>query len=418
MSEQASLWRNRSFVRMFSAFSISILGVYLDMIAVATLVSYTWNSDPLLISLIPIVYALPMILFGSWAGMLSDRFNKLKIMIIVDILTAIATFAVIFVTNMFWLLVVLFIRSTFASFFTPAEQALTKQVVHEQHLTEATSWNGLIDQVGRIAGPLLGAMLMTVVSPQITIGIRAISSLVSAIILFSIVKNVKEKVHVEETNQTEQKGSFATWLEGWKYIWNNKIILYTMFYGLCGVGVLQLVEAQLPVLVREIYPISPEMMGWINAAVGLGGVCGVLLIKTQKELKYGLLLGGGITLLGLGFGSIGLLTETPPYLLTFSICFIAGIGSGLFFISFNVILQQETDKDTVGRVFGIQSSLSNLMFIIPPLIGGVLVKILGVSPVYVWVGSGMFLLGLIAIVFRNKIWKNTMVEKKKITQVI
>lgn len=117
MNEIASLWGNRIYVRMFSAFSISIFGVYLDMIAVATLVSYTWKSDPIIISLIPIAYALPMILFGSWAGVLSDRLKKLRIMIIADVLIAIVTFILVFVPNVYWLLLLLAVRSTFASFF-------------------------------------------------------------------------------------------------------------------------------------------------------------------------------------------------------------------------------------------------------------------------------------------------------------
>ncbi|MHC2831693.1 MULTISPECIES: MFS transporter [Bacillus] len=412
MNEIASLWGNRIYVRMFSAFSISIFGVYLDMIAVATLVSYTWKSDPIIISLIPIAYALPMILFGSWAGVLSDRLKKLRIMIIADVLIAIVTFILVFVPNVYWLLLLLAVRSTFASFFQPAHQALTKQVVHEHHLAQATSWNGLMDQVGRIAGPLLGAMLITGLSPQISMSVRGVSSLCSAFILLSISKMVKDKKQFEQIQKKERQGFFSAWLEGWKYVWNRKIIFYTMFYGLCGVGILQLVESQVPVLMRELFPNSPEMVGWINAIVGLGGVCGVWLIKRIGELKYGWFLGGGIALIGLGFGSLGLFTETTPIFFTFVIGFIAGIGSGLFFISFNIILQKETDIETAGRVFGIQSSLSNLMFIVPPLIGGVFVKLIGVSQVYVWIGSAMFLLGGIGIIFRNKIWKTEMVVEK------
>lgn len=404
MSERASLWRNRVFVRMFSAFSISIFGFYLDIIAIFVLVGYTWKADPVLVGLIPVTYALPMILFSSWAGTLADRINKLKIMVFADILIALMTFALVFVSNIYWLLGLLAIRSTFACFFRPAGQSLTKHVVHEEQLAQATTWNGLADQVGKIAAPLLGAILLTIVSPQICLVIRGVSNLCSAIILLSIGRVEKEKEETNSTKSADQKGAFSTWLEGWHYVWNRRVILSTIFYGLIVLGVVQIADSQFPVIFRQLFPHSPELIGWIVSVIGLGGVCGALWIKQVKKLRHTWLLGMGIVLVGFGFGAIGLFTTTTPIFLAFIAGFIAGIGVVFFFISFNVILQQETEKETVGRVFGIQDSLMSVMMIIAPVTSGWLVHLFGVSQIYLWVGSVAFLLGWIAILFQNRIW--------------
>ncbi|MFC4548089.1 MFS transporter [Paenactinomyces guangxiensis] len=220
-----SIWKKWIFIRMFSAYSISIFGVYLDLIAVSVLVGYTWKADPFLVSLIPITYALPGILLGSWAGVAADRLKKIHIMIAADILIAIVTFLLMFVPNIYWLLFLLTLRSAFTVFFYPAQQSLTKRVVREELLTKATALNGLLNQAGKIVGPLAGGMLITVISPQACMAIKAVNSLCSALILLSAGK-------VEEGGQsrtrTEKAGKnghlWGTWLEGWKYVLKRKII--------------------------------------------------------------------------------------------------------------------------------------------------------------------------------------------------
>ncbi len=61
---------------------------------------------------------------------------------------------------------------------------------------------------------------------------------------------------------------------------------------------------------------------------------------------------------------IGLITPGTAFVLAYLISFIAGIGSGLVLVSNQVILQIESDQDQVGRVFDIQSSLTNAVLII------------------------------------------------------
>ena len=77
------------------------------------------------------------------------------------------------------------------------------------------------------------------------------------------------------------------------------------------------------------------------------------------------------------------------FVLAYLISFIAGIGSGLMLVSNQVILQIESDQDQVGRVFGIQSSLTNAVLIISPAMSGPLVHLFGVTQLYVYGGVGL-----------------------------
>jgi MFS family permease len=398
-----SLWKNRDFLRLYAAVAIAVFGVYLDVFAVAVIIGYTWKADPVLVGLVPVANALPGILLGSWAGVMADRFDRRKIMITADLCTAAVTFLMMLTPNVFWLLALLLIRSVFAVVFYPAQQALTKRIVPEEQLRQAMTWNGLADQVAKIASPFLGAVLIAVVAPQICLLIKGITNLVSAFLLSGI--RGSETAAESESVARRKKTAWSDWVEGWRVIRRNRMLLSTLVFWGVAMFVLQLVDSQFPVLFRVLFPETPQMMGWIISLVGAGGVLGSFAVQFTERIHSGWMLGGGLALIGFGFGMIGLFTSTTPLFLMVVIGFAGGVGVGVFLVTFQVVLQRETEKESVGRVFGIQSSLANASLIIGPSVGGWLVKWLGINLVYALVGFAVFAIGVTGVLFRNRIWK-------------
>ncbi|WP_124727627.1 MFS transporter [Staphylospora marina] len=403
MKKSGSLWKNRAFVRLYAAVSIAMFGTYLDVFAVAVLIGYVWKADPVLVGLVPVMYALPGVLLGSWAGVLADRFDRRKIMIAADLCTAGVTFLMMLAPNVFWLLALLLIRSAFSVVFYPAQQALTKRIVPHEQLGQAMTWNGLADQAAKIASPFLGAMLITVVTPQICLLVKGLTNLASASLLTGL-RDPEATAETEPATRRE-KTAWSDWTEGWRVVRKNRMLLSTLAFWALGIFVVQMVDSQFPVLFRELFPESPQMMGWIISMVGAGGVLGALSVQRAERIQAGWLLGGGLAVIGSGFGMLSLLTPATPVFSGFVIGFISGVGIGAFLVTFQTVLQRETEKDSVGRVFGIQSSLANVLLIIGPMAGSWLVKGLGVRPVYALVGVAVFTVGMTGILLRNRLWK-------------
>ncbi len=68
------------------------------------------GSGPTMIGLIPVAYALPGIIFGSWAGVIADRFRKIPIMMFCNLMVGLViTIALLFVQDIHWLLVALMV---------------------------------------------------------------------------------------------------------------------------------------------------------------------------------------------------------------------------------------------------------------------------------------------------------------------
>ncbi|MDQ0418591.1 MFS family permease [Croceifilum oryzae] len=406
-----SLWKNTIFVQVFSAYSLLMFGVFLDMLAIMTIVSFQWEVDPIMVGLIPAAYALPGILFSSWAGVIADRFKKIPIMILCNLAVGLLTIVLLFVRDIHWLLLVLTIRSTFSIFHYPAQQTLTRQIVSPTLLMKAVSINGIVEQGTKIVGPLIGGILLSWFQPELCLIIKAVCCLLATFVLLSAIK-LEERVSTEHSEK-KQSNTWTDWLQGWGYVWSNRIIGSTIIFVLIAMAVLQLVDSQFPTLFKSLFPHDKSKMGYMISVIGSGGILGGLFIQKLKQGQYGWALYGGVALMGIGFGIIGLINSNTPIVFAYLICLVAGFGSGLMIIANQVILQNQTHEEQVGRVFGIQSSLTNAIFIISPAMSGPLVHLFGVTKLYVYVGMGLIVVGGMGFLLQKYFWgKPTKIQNK------
>lgn len=392
-------------MKLFLASSISIYGDWFDILAISVLVAYGWNTDPALIGLIPVCFALPGIVFGSFAGVLADRCRKVNLMMASDFISAILTGLLALADHIYWVLPLLFLRSTIGLISSPAAQALTRHVVSEDQLLKATSYNQIVNNSGKIVGPLLGAFIVSVFSPQICIMINAVSSLVSGLILFTM-RHIKENEKSTQEKDDQEKASFTgAWKEGWTFVSKNRFILNTIFFAFFGMMGIQLVDFQFPVLLRSVNMEDPVVFGMLMSTTGVGSIITIAWMNRFKKFQYGWAIGGGLSLIGIGFAGAGFITEGMSLWLPALFGLLVGLGNGLWMVSFNFALQKQSPKEMVGRVFGITNSLLSIVVIIAPITGGILVQTLGASTIIKTSGFIVCGIGLIGVILGKWLWK-------------
>lgn len=400
-----SLLHNKVYMRVYSAYATAAFGDWFDSLAIQVLVGYRWHASPLMLALIPVAVALPSVLLGSVAGVAADRLNKLKLMRMCDLLTAFLTVLVLFAPNMVWLLPLLALRSALSTLNVPAQQSMTRSIVREDQLLQATSLNGIVNQGSKIAGPLLGGVALTLLSPQWCILLNAIFRVGSYLLLLSV-KNIHTgDEHPAAEVQEERVPLRTMWAEGWSFMLRSRLLLHTMLFGITGALAIQIIDFQFTSLFRVISPANESLLGWMVAASGVGAVSVILLLgKLKPGTSYGLRLGMGYVLIGGSVGGLGLLQPGASVIWVLLFGLILGLGNGSFFVAFNYCLQKETPPHMTGRIFGIQSSILGLVMITAPLLGGWLVQVAGPGRIFMNFGMVQVLLGLVGVLFGRVLW--------------
>lgn len=389
-----SIWRNGRFRRMFAAHTAASFGDWFDAIAIQVLVAYRWEADPMMIALIPVVMALPGLLLGSIAGTLADRVHKARLMIVCDAAIALLTLAILAVPGPAWLLPLLGLRAAAGVFQMPSQQGLTRAVVASDDLFRATSLNGLVNQASKVAGPLLGAMTLTVLSPQACIILNALLRLCSGLLLWPLRgigptlvstdqqavaagQQGKSAAHTapeadEDKMQEEHVRAsrfFNQWREGWAFLWRSRMLLHTLIFGLFGLIAILMIDYQFPTLLRVLAPGNESLLGWLVSAIGAGAVGCMLVLNRLNRISAGWGLGGGYVLVGGAIAALGWAQPGTGLPVLLMIGAVLGVGNGLYIITQNYILQAKTPADMVGRVFGIQSTVIGAIMVVSPLAG-------------------------------------------------
>ncbi|WP_458124493.1 MFS transporter [Paenibacillus sp. Z3-2] len=405
-----SLWTNLRFVRMFIAYSLATFGDWFDTLAIQVMVAYRWGADPLIIALIPVCMAVPGILLGSVAGALADRLHKVRIMMLCDVITVALTIAILFAPSPLWLLPLLALRAMMNVFHVPAQQALTRQVVAEEHLFQASSLNGFVSQCSKVAGPLLGAVILAFFSPQICVVINACTRLLSGAVLWPLRRLTEKSEPVEPDGSVDgtegaSESLFTQWQQGWQFIRSSRVVLSTMLFGCFGLMAILMIDYQFTTLFREIKPGNESLLGWLGSSAGAGAVVIILLLNRLPRMGYGWGLGGGYLFVGAGIAALGWISPDTPeiWVIIWGLCI--GIGNGLFMVTLNYLLQKETPPAYVGRVFGIQNSLSSVVLVIAPLAGGALIRATGPSPTFQYIGLVTLVIGLAGILLQRVLWE-------------
>ncbi|SDG43753.1 Predicted arabinose efflux permease, MFS family [Fontibacillus panacisegetis] len=413
---EKGLWRNRSYVALMGAQLVSNLGDWLYLLALLTMIGLKWNATPWEITITMLSILFPMLIGGPIAGMLADRVERKKLMIISDVARFAIVIGLIFVTALWQVYLILIIKGVFDVLFSPAKNGKLKEIVPSEQMEKAVSYSSIIEQGSKIIGPAIGGMLTAAFGVSICFMIDAATFLVSACILLAvpgkkILSTVKaSSVQIEEKTNVEKTGFWSELAAGMKLIVSIPLIAYgTLTLGM-ALLVLQIADSQTVVLFREIPGMSEDIFGWCITLSGVGTLASVGIIQLLRSWSPLTKMGVGGALLGTVFALAGYASAHLPangwvFIIIMMLFFLAGLGAGMTFVPFNVMLQQKTPEAMIGRVFGTVTSITSAASVLGPVFGGTLVTAFGPAPAFIISGGLMAVIGLLLLVFRPMIMK-------------
>ena len=337
--------RERNFRFYFASRFVNTAGNAMASVALAFAVLEVTDDDPAALGFVLAAHTIPMVVLLLWGGVLADRFSR-ALVLQVSNLTSAATqgaiaFLVITDTAELWMLVALSaVHGVVSAAGLPAMAGIMPSLVPREELQRANALMSLVRSGLVIIGPTISALLVVGVGAGWALAVDAVTWVASAVFLGLVDLPARERKEDAPSTWTELR-------EGWTFFRSTQWLWVVVL----GFGVLNAIHAGPWFTLGPLHAkdtIGEEGWGVVLSAeaVGLLAMTLVMLrIPLQRPLLWGML---GISLLGL---PIFLLGADPTLVVLVVAAFVAGAGTEVFSMGWNLAMQENVPDEMLSRVY-------------------------------------------------------------------
>jgi MFS family permease len=379
----AGIYRNRSLRRLQLAWIGSSIGTWGYVVA---LMVYAYEQGgPGAVGLVGLIRWFPAAVAAPFGGMIGDRFPRLRVMVVSDLVRALALGAAAAVIALDEPAVIVYLLAVVVTLvsqaFGPAEAALLPTLAESpEELAAANVASSTIEAAGYFVGPALGGVVLAVSNVQTVFILTAAAFLWSAAMLALIRLRAPDPVAetVRGSWQHEALAGFRTiWRDGRLRLIIGLFAAQTLVYGafvvLTAVASIQLLGLGSPGI------------GYLNAALGVGGLIGgILAVGLVGLRRLGLTFGLALIVWGTPILLIGLWAEAAP---AFVLIALAGLGLTIVDVAGFTLLQRAVPEEVLARVFGVLHSAFFATGGLGAILAPVLVDWLGIRGALIATGA-------------------------------
>ena len=294
---------------------------------------------------------LPTLVIGPWAGVLADRVDRRKLVMFLQMFLAVVAvfFASLVATGSVQVWHVFAYASVSAvcfAFIMPARQSLIANTVPPENMGNAFALSAMTVTVNRLAGGLLGGLLITTVGIQWNFFVEA-GAYVGTVLLL-----IPMKTPYQQASTARFSSVMANFKDGFRYIWrDNRIILHLIVLGLILNVVFIPIPALLPAYTSIVLTADASVGGYLLAAQGVGGITATVAIASLGFVINK----GNLGLICLVLGSISVIVLAQSQWLTLSIAMliVLGISQSTFIVSTQTLIQSMVPDTLRGRITSI-----------------------------------------------------------------
>ncbi len=358
---------HRRFVYLWLGLMISMAGSQMQLWALYWHIR-TLSNQPIAVSGIGVARFLPVLAFSLIAGLVADRFDRRKVMLLTQTSQALVALALGLLTflghvQLWHLYVLTAIQAIAGAFDLPARQALTPNLVPVQDLPSAFSMQSIAFDLGAIVGPGLSGIVIGYLGQSYAYFFNAISFIAVILALFLIGPVAQQ--FSRQPAAAPGAGLAASWSairEGIHFILHQPIILSSMILDFFATF-FSSANTLLPFVARDVLHVGAVPYGWLSAAQSIGAVTAALVISQRVHIRrQGQVMLGAVTAFGVATIVFGL---SRSFWLTMAALAFVGGSDAVSTIIRNTIRQMQTPDFIRGRM----TSVNQIFFMGGPQLG-------------------------------------------------
>ncbi|WP_346354740.1 MFS transporter [Azotosporobacter soli] len=380
--------KNRNYALFFCGQGISLLGTWMQRIAMSWLV-YRLTNSVLLLGVISFTNQIPTFFLAPIAGVYADRLNRRLALIITQILAMLQAFilALLVLSDTVQVWQVALLGATLGvinAFDTPIRQSFVVEMVeHKEDLGNAIALNSSLVNSARLIGPSVAGFLISWVGEGVCFLLNALSYIAVIAALTAM------KVAAKETSVAHQK-VWRELCEGCYYAFYDRrirdVLLLLALVSLVGMPYVVL----MPAFAGEVLQGGAHTLGLLMGASGLGAIGGTIFLAARKEDAMPLerLIFGAAVLFGIG---LILFSFTKLFVFSLLALVITGFGMTVEMAASNTLLQFIVEESKRGRIMSFYTMSFMGMAPFGALLGGSLADHIGVTNTLL--SGGIFCIG-------------------------
>ena len=386
----AAVFHNEDLRRLELAWGGSIIGQWGYEVALAVFAYRAGGASA--VGLVALVRLLPAAVVAPFAALLGDRFRRKRIMVAADLARACAmagAAAAVFggapAVTVYALAAIAAVTGTA---FGPAQSALLPSLARSaEELTAANATSTTLESVGFFVGPALGGLLLAVTSVGAVFAMAAALFLWSAFVLGRIVGDSRGGPGIAGDSILREA------LAGFRAIAAERRL--RLIVGLYGAQTLAagILRVLLVVTALQVLDLGPSGVGFLNSAVGIGALAGLLVMLTLIGTSHlAAVFRVGILVWGVPLALLGIWASVASALVLLG---ILGVGNTLVDVAGLTLLQRAAPDEVRARVFGVLESVFLATIAIGAILAPLLTTVLGARGALIAAGSGLSVLVLL-----------------------
>jgi MFS family permease len=386
-----AVFANPQLRKLQLAFAGSVTGEWGFLVALAVYANDRGGATA--VSAVLVIRWVASALTAPWLAYFSDRYRRERVMLAADLSRVVAMLAMAAAAFTDGSPIVVYVLAGFMAVasktFRPAQAALLPKLARSpEELTAANATSTAIESVGTFVGPALGGLLLAVASVGWVFVADALTLVWSAFFVVQL-RSPREEV----TAPREPTNTYREIVAGFSALAGEREARVIVSLYFCQTLVAGALRVLLVVTALDLLDVGNAGLGFLNAAMGVGGIIGVavafaLIGRRRLASDFGL----GLFLIGAGLGLIGV---WPTFLGAILLIGVFGIGNTLVDVSAVTLLQRAVRDEVLGRVFGALQSILVLGLAVGALIAPVLLDWIGTRATLIAFGALLPILALL-----------------------
>lgn len=333
--------------RYFAGLALSMTGTWMQSIGLSWLVVHELGGGGRELGLLSLFQFSPTLLLSAWAGALSDRLDKRRVMVFTQLalgLTALAL-GVLTLTDQATLNSVLalsFVSGVAGAFDTPVRRAMVGDLVPREALPNAMSLNTGVITSSRVFGMALGGFVTRWIGTGWCFTFNGLSYVAMLFALWGLGQRAHRTV-------AATKGAGA--LDAVRHIVTTPVLAISMLATVLVAMFAFPYQLTFPLLIKDVFGREADALGTMLAITSVGSFAGAMLSARRRQPSLQVFL---VACVGMGIGA-SMVALAPSFWWCTAATVPMGIASGLLMSQLSGLLTAHSPSDMRGRVLALQS---------------------------------------------------------------